>query len=61
MEIILFFVIFITVVIVGCISINKIENSLSKELPTQREKLELENTEFDYGHNIRYDSKEEEQ
>ena len=61
MEIILFFVIFITVVIVGCISINKVENSLSKELPTQREKLELENTEFDYGHNIRYDSKEEEQ
>lgn len=59
MEIILFFVIFITVVIVGCISINKIENSSSKELPTQREKLELENTEFDYGHNINYNSEEE--
>ena len=59
MEIILFFVIFITVIIVGCISINKVENSSSKELLTQREKLELENTEFDYGHNVKYSSEEE--
>ena len=60
MEIILFFIVFLLIIIVGCISIIKTENSVNyKKEATQRQKLELENTEYDYGHNINYNSEEE--
>lgn len=50
-EMITFLVIFVLIVLISCISINKEEEA------SERESLEAQNTEFDYGHNVDYKSK----
>ena len=55
---IIFFVLFISIVSYYCKSINKIKKEIEKEIEKKtvdeerRQRLEMENTEFDYGHNI---------
>lgn len=56
-EFITFLIIFIGIVCYSCIRINKVEDELEKK-KRNKEALEAENTEFDYGHNITYKSEE---
>ena len=53
---IIFFMLFIGIVLYSCKSINKIKkenkDAAERELENERrQRLEMENTEFDYGHN----------
>lgn len=56
-EFITFLIIFIGIVCYSCIRINKIEDELEKK-KRNREALEAENTEYDYGHNVKHNSEE---
>lgn len=61
---IVFFVLFISIVSYYCKSINKIKKEIEKEIEKKtvdeerRQRLEMENTEFDYGHNINRNNEE---
>ena len=61
---IIFFVLFISIVSYYCKSINKIKKEIEKEIEKKtvdeerRQRLEMENTEFDYGHNINRNNEE---
>lgn len=56
---IIFNIIFWGFVWFTCKAIIKEETALEKEKETSnREQLELENTEFDYGHNVNYNKEE---
>jgi hypothetical protein len=52
-EFITFLIIFIGIVCYSCIRINKVEDELEKK-KRNKEALEAENTEFDYGHNVNH-------
>lgn len=52
-EFIIFLIIFIGIVCYSCIRINKVEDELEKK-KRNKEALEAENTEFDYGHNVNH-------
>lgn len=54
LSMIIFFTLFISVIIFYCISINKIEKEIEKKTVDEerRQRLEMENSEFDYGHNV---------
>lgn len=60
LSMIIFFTLFISVVIFYCISINKIEKEIEKKTVDEerRQRLEMENTEFDYGHNVNRNNEE---
>lgn len=61
---IIFFVLFIGIVFYYCKSLNKIKKEIEKEIEKKtvdrerRQRLEMENTEFDYGHNINRNNEE---
>lgn len=56
-ELITFLIIFIGIIYYSCIRINKVEDELEKK-KKDREVLEAENSEFNYGHNVNYNLKE---
>lgn len=64
LSMIIFFVLFISIVLYYCKSINKIKKENKKEIEKKivdkerRQRLEMENTEFDYGHNINRNTEE---
>ena len=57
-EMITFLVIFVSLVLISSIKSAKDETKREKQKLTNREALEAENTEFDYGHNVNHRSDE---
>lgn len=57
-EMIIFLVIFASLVLGLSIKGAKDEAKREKQKLTNREALEAENTEFDYGHNVKHNSEE---
>lgn len=55
-EIIIFLIVFVSLVLGLSIKGAKNEAKREKQKFTNRETLEVENTEFDYGHNIKHNS-----
>lgn len=57
-EMIIFLIIFASLVLGLSIKSAKDEAKREKQKITNREALETENTEFDYGHNVKHNSEE---
>ena len=57
-EMILFLVIFAGIVFFSCRYIVKTEDDIEKKKDDRRQQLEMENTEYDYGHNVSRNTEE---
>lgn len=57
LELILFFIVFTAIIILFCVYINKTEKEITNI--KNRQSLEAQNDEFEYGHNVDYKLKDE--